>query len=225
MSGVLPLDHFVRAHYAYLPSVGACILGAMLLRRAHRALGRALPRRTALLASAGALGLMLAACLLQTVLDNLTWRSTGSLDARVLELEGDIPDQAFAHPAMTRTANRFAVVHLTEALSLSREDRCAEVPAHCERARWLTRKRSLDVQARQLEAHCSLSTGARAEAMALYLGLVNDAPTDPLPPTRVAQEYLRRGDVEAARPFLALACERGEPAACEEAKRIGSTGN
>ncbi len=219
--GVLPLDHFVRAHYAYLPSIGWCVLLAGLARRVHRASRRVMPARTALLAVGGAAGVGLAACALQTVLDNLTWRSTDDLYARVLELEPEISDDVFAHPAMTRTANRFAVVHLTTAGGLEEAGRCDLVPAHCERARWLTRQRSINLQSRQLEAHCLFMRGARAKALELYLPIVDEAPKDPVAPSRVAIELLRRGETARALPYLALACERGEPDACAERKRLG----
>jgi tetratricopeptide (TPR) repeat protein len=224
VSGIFPLDHFVKAHYAYLPSVGAAILAASLARRALRAASRPRPRPALRLALGGALGVVVFALALQTVLDNLTWRDTPSLYARALALEPEIPDELFAHPVMTPTANRFATVHLGTAARLVAEGRCDEAMAHAARVRRLTRQRAVDRQARELTAECLFSLGLLDEALALYVPLVDEAPSDPVPPLRAAMVELRQRDPAAAMPFLSLACERGARAACEEEARLKATG-
>ena len=109
VAGFMPLDHFVKGQYAYLPSVGFCVLAASLVRRAIKAARR----RWATWALGGALGAAALAFTVLTMVENRYWRDTESLFGRVMALEGQIPDEVFAHPVMTPTANRFSTVHLT----------------------------------------------------------------------------------------------------------------
>jgi tetratricopeptide (TPR) repeat protein len=220
VSGIFPLDHFVRAHYAYLPSVAFCILVPMVLRRAYGAAVRKMPHRAARLAFGGGFGVLLAVYGVETAIDNMAWQDSESLYARVLELEPEIPDEVFAHQVMTATANRFAFVHLSVGATLTNTGQCSLAIHHYERARWLTRQRSVRQQAQQLEADCLLAVGEDDRALALYLPLA-DAPTgDSAAAARVGFLYVKRGDKVAARPHLAKACERGAKPACEALERL-----
>lgn len=160
VSGIVPLDHFVKGHYAFLPSVGLALLAALLLRRALRAASKARARGAALGALGLALGILTATEVLGSLIANEGWQSAEALNARVLELEPQIPDELFPLPVMTPTANRFAFVHFNVATVLARDRRCAEALPHVRRTHWLTRQRSMKLRATELEAYCVTSTGA-----------------------------------------------------------------
>jgi hypothetical protein len=161
VSGVAPLDHFVKGHYAYLPSVGFCVLVAMLLRRALRVASRGRARAAAPVVFGVGFATLLVGASVAALVANEAWAGPAALNERVLELEPEIPDALFPHPVMTRTANRFAFVHYNVAVVLAQENRCAEALPHAARARWLTRQRSIEARAAEVEARCRGALGAR----------------------------------------------------------------
>lgn len=216
VSGVVPLDHPVKGQYAYLPSVGAALLVASLLRRALRML-RPRPARLALALS---FAVALVASLVATVLENRRWASEEALFARVIELEPRMSDELLAEPVMKPTAARLSSVHLLVASSLSKQGQHEPARSHAVRAQKLARRRSVRLQARQLEAHSLMQQDAFDAALAAYLPLVDEDQKDTLAPSRVAFIYLQRGQTAEALPYLDKACARGSKSACVERERV-----
>lgn len=220
VSGLVPLDHFVKGQHAYLPSIGACILFASLGRRALRGLARRAPGRTALLAVGGASGLVLAGYGVQTLIENNYWQSPTSLYTRVIALEPGIPDELFPQPVMTPTANRFATIHLLVAAPLVEAQECDQAEPHYQRALWLTRRRALKREARLLEARCMFLRERYEDALAAYLPLVEEAPEDATAPMSVGAILLKNGNVSQALHYLTIACDRGSAVSCTQRSRV-----
>lgn len=213
-SGVMPLDHFVKGQYAYLPSVGFCILVASLARRGLALASQRAPARAMRLAFGGASAIVVVASAGQTLLENLSWKTPAALYERVIELEPAVPEELFSHPVMTPTANRFAAVHLLYAVSLVQEADCTHAKAHAARAERLTRRRTVKRDARRLQADCMFAMGDTDGALAAYLAVVGDTPADGMVPARIAALLLRQGKPEQAMPYLGHACALGIKRAC-----------
>lgn len=211
--GLLPLDHFVKGHYAFLPSIGLAVLVGLGARRAlrRRALRPVVAVAACAVVTLGVIGSLFA---------NEAWQSGDALEARVLELEPETPDALFEHPVMGRTANRYAFMRYNVGTKLARAGRCAEALPEVRRARWLTRQRTMKQRADLVEAHCLLTLGDRAGALALYAPLVDALPNDATPPARAAAIHLAAGRTSEALPLLGLACARGDRDACATRDRL-----
>ncbi len=83
VSGVLPLDHFVKGHYAFLPSIALAVVLALALRRAMRAAAASRGRGGAVAGLGVAVGAIVTAGVIGTLFANEAWQSPDALNARV----------------------------------------------------------------------------------------------------------------------------------------------
>jgi hypothetical protein len=219
VSGIVSLEYFVKEHHAYLPAVGFCMLlgllsdhGIALLEERRAAAGRSLGLA---LFAACALTLSLA-----TASHAQTFAGPEAAYQRIIELEPQIPEAAFAHPAMNKSAHRFAVVRMNLALLQLKAGRCDLALPNLARAAQLARADELAFQVRFLQGDCRKRLGQLAEAKADFeqaLGMNSRRPEPALQLALIA--YMQRDVAEQAR-YLGIACERGAEQACREAARI-----
>lgn len=220
VSGLVPLDHFVKGQYAYLPSVGACALFAALGRRAWAHAAKHDAKRALRLALAGLYGVTFFAYTGLTMIENLYWRSSTTLFARVFEFEGEMPDTLLSEHVMKPTVARLAAIHYLYALNLEQQKDCEGALPHYLRSQKLATQKRVRLEAQRGEADCHFKLRQWDDAFAAYNRLVDDDPADKLAPVRASLILLQKGDVQRALPLLATACERGAKEACAERERL-----
>lgn len=214
VSGVVPLEYPVKEHYAYLPSVGFCILAATLAARVHQRLGEHLRPSLQRVVSAAAVVTAAVVYLTLTAAHNRTWQSTTTMYERIVELEGQISDEAFRHPAMADSAYRYAVTRFNLAQQRAQAGRCREALVHYARAAQLTPAPHMKQQIRYYAAECHFELGEYEAARRHFAAVVDSFPDDPRPALRLAWMAQHAGQPVEARRWLTLGCQRGAAVAC-----------
>lgn len=175
VSGVVALEYFVKEHHAYLPAVGFVLLLGLGLERAAAMVGQQLPRVAKTAPVAGVLGLLLLA--VHAAQHAQHFAGPRALYTRILSLEAAIPDAAFAHPAMSQTAHRYAIAHLNLGLLDRTDGHCTTAQPRFARAETLARNRTLRAQAAFLLGDCAAQLGDLAGAQQALARALDHDPT------------------------------------------------
>lgn len=211
--GIFSLEYFVKEHHAYLPAVGFCMLlglGCARLFAGFEARGRAtgVALGWAVLALSGlALGGA-------TAVHARTFSGQRALYGRVVALEGEIPEAAFEHLAMNKSAHRFALSRINLGLLDLKAGDCPGALPHFERATVLARHPSLRYDAHLLAADCETRMGRSGAAGARLRRLMEADETRPEAASVLARLAKASGDSAGAARLRALACARGARDAC-----------
>ena len=215
VSGVVPLEYFVKEHHAYLAAVGFTGLIALLVERGLHALPEI--RTSVLRVAAGAVVCSLVAL---AQLHAAHFQNVRALYERIVELEPGIDDADFARPVMRGAAERFGVTHLNLGLLELKANAFEPAHAHFERAQRLARSKGLRFQTRFLSADSLLGLGDLAGAERAFSALSADDPKHSEPESKLAQIAARRGRKDDMLAHLKLACARGGREACAQAARF-----
>lgn len=121
-SNIVPLTDLAKEHFAYLPSVGWCLLGAWLIAASRRgAAGVVRPAH-----ATAVIWAMACIFLLLTWNRNTVWRDRESFWRDVVSRLPDIPDELIRNPHYRETVSAYPVAYLTLGNILAEQGRWEE---------------------------------------------------------------------------------------------------